>query len=103
MTAGVHMEGHDGICLGRIPDEAVIDVDAPAQRERIGLCHPVFDIDRTMGFDLRQVLLINRIGDIGDGQERQIDVRHDAVQGPSDAPPYVRSQLAIDGYGPVLG
>ena len=50
-----------------------------------------------MRLDLRQVLLINRIRYICDGQQRHIHIGYDAVQRTRDSTADIGSQFTIDG------
>ena len=96
VATGIDMERHDRIGLGRIPDEAVIDVEPSAEVEG-AVCRAVLHIDRTVRFHLREVLLIDGIRDIGRRQDGHIDIRQNAVQRSGNTAPDVSSQFAIDG------
>ncbi len=48
-----------------------------------------------MRFDLSEVFLINRIGDIGSRKDGQVHIRNDAVERSCDASPDVGSQFSV--------
>ena len=102
MAARIHLERHDGVYLRRIAYSAVIDIDLSAEVERSFGC-AVPDVDGTMGFDLRQVFLIDRIGDVGSRQDGNIHIRDDAVQRSGDPSADICSQFTIDRYRSALG
>ena len=101
MAAGVHMERHDGVYLRRIAYEAVIDIDLSAEGE-FAVRRAVTGINRTVRLDLRKVFLIDGVGDVGGGKERQIDVGDDAVERTGDASTDVGGQVSIDRQRTVL-
>ena len=89
------MERHDGVYFRRIAHKAVIDVDLSAELE-VSVGCTVTRRDCTIGLDLREVFLINGVGDVGGGKERQIDVGNDAVKRTGDRTADVSSQVSID-------
>ena len=84
------MEGHDGVGLRRIAHETIIHIHLTAQQQGI-LCHGVADVDLAMRLDLGQVLLVDRIGDVGSRQDCHRYIGYDAVQRTGHSSMYIRS------------
>ena len=95
MTTGINMERHDGVYLRRVADKTGIDVDLSAEVQ-CPVCRTILHVHCSVGFDLRQVLLIDRIRDICHRQNRHIDICQNTVQRACDTTADVRCQLSID-------
>ena len=78
MTAGIDVERHDGIDFRRIANESVVDIDLSTEI-KCAIRHGILCAHGSVRFDLREVFLINGVGDIGDGQQRDRHIRNDTI------------------------
>ena len=97
----IYLEGHHGIQIGRIADHPVIHLDESVQQKR-SVCGAVPDVDRAVGFDLRQILFVYRISDVRGGQDRDIHVCENVVQRAAHPSPDIGFQFPVDGNRPAL-